>query len=457
MSYVEFLASKEPRVEQCGVEPNELHPSLFPFQRDIVTWAVRKGRCAVFAGTGLGKTIMQLEWARHFAGRVLIVAPLGVTDQTIREGTRIGIEVRRVKEPDELPGIVITNYERLHKFVGMPYDAIVLDESSILKSVDGKTRTMLIEEFTTIPRRLCCTATPAPNDVAELANHAEFLGVMTRQEMLAAFFVHDADGAARAGWRLKGHASLAMYRWLAQWAVYVRRPSDLGHSDDGFVLPPLVIEDDVVPSDWRPDGMLFTVGIGGVGARSALRKQTLATRVARAKEIISSTPGQWLVWHGLNTEGEAMQAALGPDCIMIEGKDSEETKLERERAWREGKVRVLLTKSSIFGYGLNWQHCHQMMFLGMGDSWEEYYQSIRRCWRHGQKHPVSVRIVISDAEGEIAANVRSKEDEAERTAAGVVSVMRDVQIESVRGIKCARDTYEPQQAMKLPAWIGQAA
>lgn len=434
--YAEFLASKAPVVEVAGIEPGPVNELLFPFQRDIVTWALRKGRAAIFADCGLGKSFMQIEWARQ-VGRVLIVAPLAVGAQTMAEGKRLGVDIRAVARPDSDPGISITNYEKLSHFVGAEYDGIVLDESSILKSFDGKTRTLLIEEFSRIPRRLCCTATPAPNDITELANHAEFLGAMPRVEMLATYFVHGEGD----DWRLKRHAADAFWRWVAKWAVYIRRPSDLGYDDAGFELPSLSVTDDVVSSDWKPEGMLVATGVGGVGSRAKVRKYTLGARVAKTAEIIRASTGQWLVWCGLNDEGRQLARALGDDAVLIEGNDSEASKIEGEREWRSGHRRVLITKPSIFGWGMNWQHCHQMLFLGIGDSYEQYYQAIRRCWRFGQTQPVDVRVVVSSVEGEIAANVRRKEADAADMADGVVRAMHDEQLREVRGIEAPKPEY----------------
>lgn len=448
-NYAEFLEQKAPRIEASGTEPMPLHESLFPFQRAITEWAIRLGRAAIFSDCGTGKARMSLEWARHFAGRVLVVAPLGVAYQTIEEGAAVNIGVHRVLTPGQTkePGIYITNYERLHKFIGESYDAIVLDESSILKSLDGKTRTMLLREFTHIPRRLCCTATPSPNDVTELANHAEFLGVMSRVEMLATFFVHDSGGAGnRIGWRLKGHAAKAMFEWMAEWAVYVRHPSDIGFENNGFILPPLSIRDEVVQTDWCPAGQLFPTGLGGIGSRSKVRRYTMPARIDRAVQLINDTAGQWLVWCGLNDEGRGLANALGDNCVLVEGKDTEEKKIDSERRWRAGHVRTMVTKPSIFGFGLNWQHCHNMMFLGLGDSYEQYYQAIRRCWRFGQGSPVDVHIVVSNVEGEIAANVRSKEAEASRMAEGVIESMREKQTAQLHGGERKVDEYKTDMA-----------
>jgi len=442
-SYEDFLKSKLSKVEKLGRDPMLVHPMLYPFQSDIVNWAVRLGRAAVFADCGMGKTLIQLEWARNFAERVLIVAPIAVAEQTVREGLKIDLKVTRVYESSDCvgDGIWITNYERIHKFVGMPLDAIVLDESSILKSVDGKTRTMLLNDFSDVPYRLCCTATPAPNDITELANHAEFLGVMSRVEMLATWFVHDESHGA--GWRLKGWAADAMFAWMAEWSVFVRKPSDLGYEDGLFELPELKIVDEMVECEYVPDGMLFAATIGGIGTRAKVRRSTMEARIERAQTVIASKPGeQWLIWCGLNDESAAIAKALGASAVEVCGADSEEHKIERERKWRMGEVQIMVSKPSIFGFGLNFQHCHNMMFLGIGDSYEQYYQAIRRCWRFGQKEAVDVRIVVSDVEGQISNNVKRKEHEANRMSDAVVSAMKAKQMEVVRGISVMKSEYQ---------------
>jgi hypothetical protein len=434
LPYREFLAAKAHVVPASGLVAGELHESLFGFQRAIVQWAVRRGRAAVFAGTGLGKTRMQIEWLRSMVplgSAGLIVAPLAVADQTIEEAERLGGSVRFAEEQPAEPGLWITNYEKLHKFDPSRWAAVALDESSILKSVDGKTRTRLLREWTVVPYRTCYTATPAPNDIAELANHAEFLGVMTRPEMLATFFVHE-DGA---DWRLKGHAADAFYRWMATWSVYVRRPSDLDFSDEGFELPPLTIAEERVAVDFQPDdGLLFPELAGGFRGRHAARRGSLEGRVEAAARIIREKPGQWLVWCGLNDEGRLLAQALGeecPDVALVEGADDPLAKIARERAWRAGTVRTLISKPSIFGFGMNWQHCRQMLFLGLGDSWEQYFQAIRRCWRFGQTQPVDVVIVTSEAEARVVENVWRKERDSERIAEGVVEHMREFEAAAV--------------------------
>jgi hypothetical protein len=563
-SYQEFLARKAVAARQVGIEVDVdlVHPSLHAWQARIVTWAVRAGRAAIWADTGLGKTRMQLEWARLSADTTLLVAPLAVCAQTVQEAARIGITARYVRDGAAVdgPGIWVTNYEMVEHFDPTRLGAVVLDESSILKDVTSKTRDKLIAHFGGVPRRLCCSATPAPNDVAELANHAEFLGTATRREMLSTYFIHDQDG-----WRAKGHARAPMFRWMSTWAVALRRPSDIGYSDDGYVLPELRITPQLIPVDLpAPEGQLFATTLGGVGGRAAVRRATLDARVDRAVEIANdcrraeapvhgglvrpeqgssegvpggdersaqrptagairtggrapradevgcselpspkpvgppsvdvqpgsvgagadARPGllglqgasgsgldlpvargprsqdghgpwcslsvlqlgagtsgrrpdpgdgavrvphacqdQWLIWCGLNDEQDALAEVFGEQCVSIQGKTPWRKKLEREQAWREGHVRILVTKPDVYAHGMNWQHCARMVFVGLNDSYESYYQAIRRCWRYGQTRPVDVHIVLSELEGQIATNVTRKEREAARFTGELVAAM----------------------------------
>jgi len=451
MEYGEFLASKAARVEDAGKDPQSINRLLFTWQADIVKWAIKRGRAAIFADCGMGKTLMQVEWARQMGERVLIVAPLSVAQQTIEEAKKLNVEIVYKAAPDDSGGIWITNYQKLHKFVGVPFDAIVLDESSILKSLDGKTRTLLLEQFTTIPYRLCCTATPSPNDQTELANHAEFLGAMSRVEMLATFFVHDSDRAGSNGWRLKGHAKDDFWRRVAQWAVYIRKPSDLDHPDGDFILPPLNVRQVQVESNFIPDGKLFPDITAGITGRTQARRHTMDARINRAVEIIKKSKGQWVVWCGLNDEGQKIAKALGQKAALIEGSTDDESRITLESCWRAGKVKTLITKPGMFGFGLNWQHCHQVMFLGLGDSFEQWYQSIRRCWRFGQKSAVDVVVVTSDAEISIVENVQRKEQQASEMAAGIVAAMKDAQIESVLG-KLSRKDHYTMKTKKAEQW-----
>lgn len=432
MTYAEFLAGKLPRALTSGLEPGPIHPALFDFAQAITAWAVRRGRAAIFADTGLTKTRMEVEWSRQIAaqrgGPTLIVAPLGVADQTIAEAAVLGVDLRFAAEqpPADDEGHWITNYEKLHRFDPERWAAVALDESSILKAITGKTRERLVSDWTVVPFRLACTATPAPNELEELANHAEFLGVATRRDMLASYFVHDDSG-----WRLKGHAREPFFRWMATWAVYLRRPSDLGFSDEGFVLPELRIHEHQVPVDWQPDTELFPHLMPGVQGRRVARRQSLDGRVARAVDLVKSRPGQWLVWCGLNAEQAAIAHALGDECVSIEGATPLDDRLRLEARWRAGDARALVSKPAIFGWGMNWQHCHQMVFCGLSDSFEEYYQALRRCWRFGQQQPVDVEIVVSEVEGKVSGNVWRKEREHERMAAEVIACMADAERSAV--------------------------
>jgi hypothetical protein len=419
--YAGFLAAKTLRTAATGplVADSDVHPFLHPWQRDIVRWAVRTGCAAIWADTGLGKTVMQLEWARLSGRRVLVLAPLAVCHQTVREGAKIGLSPRYLREDDGQPGIVVTNYEISGHFDASRFDAVVLDESSVIKDVTTKTRDRLIEQFRETPRRLDCSATPAPNDLAELANHAEFLGVSTRREMLSSYFVHDQDG-----WRVKGHARGPMFRWMATWALAIRRPSDLGYPDGAYQLPALDIRSDFLPVDVVPEGQLFATDLGGVGGRARVRRATMSARCARAVDLISAEPDEpWIAWCGLNDEAREITRAI-PGAVNVEGSQSPEDKAAAFLAFADGSIRVLITKPDIAARGLNWQHCARMTFVGLSDSYEAYYQAIRRCWRYGQDRPVTAHVILSTLESQIAANVRRKESEAARLTDALIREMQ---------------------------------
>ena len=428
--YVSFLDTKIIAVPDHGpkVTDDQINPILFDFQRDLTRWAVRKARCAIFADTGLGKTFMQLEWARLTEQRTLIVAPLAVAEQTVDEAHKLDMNVKYARHPEDAAGHrhVITNYEIVDRFDPADFGAVVLDESSILKNYTGKTRTQLIRQFAGTQYRLACTATPAPNDIAEIANHAEYLGVMSRVEMLAAFFVHDQDG-----WRLKGHAREPFYRWMASWGMAIRKPSDLGYSDNGFDLPPLNIDAHLLPVEWTPDGQLFSIGLSGITERASVRRDTLESRCKKAAQLVEAEPDeQWLLWVGLNDESDALSELL-PDAEVVEGAHSPEHKADVLRRFAAGQVRTLITKPSIAGFGLNFQTCARMAFVGLGDSYEQYYQAIRRCWRFGQTRPVDVHVVLSEPEQAIYNNVLQKEATANEASAGLVRNVAQYELEEL--------------------------
>jgi hypothetical protein len=426
--YAAFLAAKRARATHVGrdVDASDVHPTLYEWQAQGVAWAVRAGRAALFWDCGLGKTFAQLEWARLSGDKSLLLAPLSVARQTVREAAKLDADVRYVRSGEDVtgPGVWVTNYEMADRFDVHEFDAVVLDESSILKNVDGKTRRRLTESLSVVPRRLACTATPAPNDVAELTNHAEFLGVMRRAEMLSAYFVNDEKE-----WRLKGHAAEPMYRWMGTWAMALTRPGDLGYPDDGWNLPPLRIVPEIVTSPVESDGQLFATDLGGVGGRAKVRRDTMNARVERTAEL-AADGNQWIVWCGLNDEAAAV-ARLIDGAVNVEGAWAPDAKAGALEAFQDGQVRVLVTKPSIAGFGMNFQNASRMAFLGLNDSYEQYYQAIRRCWRFGQTEPVSAHVVVSEIEQQIVANVRRKEDEATRMTRELVRHIAPVAKEEI--------------------------
>jgi len=407
VNYADFLALKAKQVPAIGiqVEDSDIHESLFQFQRDLVRWALGKGRCAIFADTGLGKTRMQIEWARLMGGVGLILAPLAVCPQTVREAKELGVDLTYLHEGEIIgEGLYITNYERASRVDPSVLQSVVLDESSILKNVDGKTRRFLTDHFADVPYRLACTATPAPNDTAELTNHAEWVGASTRVDMLAAYFVHDDTG-----WRLKGHARDAMWKWVSSWAAAVRTPKDLGYSDARYHLPGLEIIPHYINIELAQEGRLFATDLGGVGGRSQIRRATLDARVRKAAELVEEESEEpWILWCGLNDESDAL-AKLIPGSVNVQGSMSPEAKADAALRFVEGDVRVLISKPSILGFGMNFQHCARMAFVGLSDSYESYYQCIRRSYRFGQTRKVYAHVVLSELEAQIAQNVARKE------------------------------------------------
>jgi DNA modification methylase len=399
----------------------------------LTVWALRKGRAAIFADTGLGKTFMQVEWARivceHTGRPVLIVAPLSVARQTIREARKIAVNVHYTRSGEDLTGgINITNYEMIGHFDFAQFGAVVLDESSILKSLDGKTRQRLTDACASVPYRLCCTATPAPNDISEIANHAEFLGIMTRANMLAMYFVHDDDG-----YRLKGHARDPFFRWLASWGMSIRKPSDIGHPDDGYDLPPLEIEPHYVKTGYKPDGQLFFTGLDGISGRLDARRNTFEERVQAAAELVNSDSGnQWIVWCGLNDEQDALTRLIS-GCVSVYGHHSPDEKAQMIEDFQDGKHRVLITKAKIAGFGMNLQNATRQVFVGLSDSYEAYYQCIRRSWRFGQDQQVKVYIVLSEAEDEVYQNVKRKEAEALQMSEELISNVQQYEKSEISG------------------------
>ena len=459
--YTAFLAKKaitDPMTGLANVQ--ELPACLFPHQRDIVTWALRRGRAALFAGTGLGKSLMELAWAQAIHNEtgkdILHLAPLAVSSQMAREADKFGIPARVVASQSDCgPGTNITNYQKLDHFDLSRFGGVILDESSILKNTDGHYRTKLIEACQSIPFRLAATATPAPNDFMELGNHAEFLGVMKYTDMLATFFVH--DGGDTQKWRLKGHAENEFWKWMASWSVMLRKPSDLGYPNDGYDLPPLRFVQHTVASDYAPNadtGFLFPMQAETLQERIAARRSTVAERVQLAASI-TPTDRPFVWWCNLNAESEMLAKAI-PGAVETKGSDPDDVKERKLRDFSEGRTRVLVTKAGVAGFGMNWQHCADTGFVGLNDSFEQFYQAVRRFWRFGQSQPVTAHIIASELEGATVANIKRKEADAERMAAAMVMHMADLSSDAVRGSVRDVPDYNPQIPVQLPAFVRAA-
>lgn len=452
-SYDAFLAGKSQAAVPVGFTPPvHLNPHLRPFQAHVVAWAVRQGRAALFEDCGLGKTLQQLEWARqvveHTGGRVLLLAPLAVTAQTVAEGKRFGIKAQYASSGIQVGGrgIYVTNYERLEGFHPGDFQGVVLDESSILKAFSGKTKVALVDSFKATPYRLACTATPAPNDVVELGNHAEFLGVMDSQEMLARWFINDT--ANTGTYVLKGHAAEDFWRWVATWAVCLSKPSDLvdpatgqPFSDEGYVLPELRIFEHVVkgPVEAPPPGQLFALE-EAVNATSLARqlKKTIPQRAARAAELVKAEANEpWVLWCNTDAEADALCEAL-PRAVEVRGSQPPNVKAERLEDFSEGRTRTLVTKPRIAGFGLNWQHGARMVFVGLSYSYEQLYQVLRREWRFGQKREVHAHIVVSGSEAGVYEVVKAKQAAHREQQAAMVRAMREVQLADAKRLKVER-------------------
>ena len=446
MNYQEFLDSKKIRYLFPGIEieTSAIHSKLYPFQRDIVKWACHKGCAAIFLDTGLGKTFIQLEWARLLGERALIIAPLSVTRQTMREGKKIAVKVKYIRSMGEVSDdyqIYTCNYEMIEQIDFAQFGAVVLDESSILKSIGSVTRRYLTAKCANVKYRLCCTATPAPNDQSEIGNHAEFLGICKSVEMLAMFFIHAnkqdereyEDGTIirkkhsnKEGqeWRLKNHARGPFYEWMASWAIAMTRPSELGYSDEGYILPSLNILPVLVKSDYIPSGELFHSKLKGIQDRTRVRRATIQDRLSVVSDLVTKDSGQWILWGGLQSETTALLNEVA-DAREVKGDDPQEQKIQYLEDFQDGKYRVLVSKAKICGHGMNFQNSHNAIFFGLSDSWEAYYQCIRRQWRYGQKHPVNIYIVISEAEQEVYQNVMRKERVAKLM---VAELLRNISI-----------------------------
>jgi len=437
-AYEQFLKSKVITYEESGFQVDKVNPILFDFQQDIVKWCLQKGKAAIFAGTGLGKTGMQLEWAKkvteHTNGNVLILAPLAVSEQTVREGEKFGVSVNICRDQSEIkPGVNITNYEMLHKFDCESFSGVVLDESSILKSFTGKVRTEIIEAFRDVPYRLACTATPSPNDYMELGNHAEFLNVMTRSQMLSMYFVH--DGGETSKWRLKGHCKVSFWDWVASWSVMLSNPVDLGYENDFFDLPKLNIHEVIVDEDYP-----FQIAKTLTERRDA-RRDTVELRVSKSADIANSLNEPVIIWCDRNDESDLLKKSI-PGSIEIRGSHTNEYKKDKLDGFANEKFLKLVSKPSICGFGMNWQHCSKMIFTGLSDSFEQYYQAVRRCWRAGQTKDVDVWIVTSKREGAVVENIKRKEALFAEMLSGMIAATQDITKENIKATRREESVYK---------------
>jgi superfamily II DNA or RNA helicase len=449
MSYQEFLENKKLIDLATGIPADQIkdiNPMLFDFQSDIVKWALKRGRAAIWADCGLGKSPMQLEWAKHVQdytqGNILILAPLAVSEQTVREGKKFHVDVNIcVSQSDVKSGISITNYEKIDKFDIDSFAGVILDESSIIKNFSGKIRNKIIESCLNIPFKLACTATPAPNDFMEIGNHSEFLGSMTRQEMLAMFFINDTKDTGT--WRLKGHAKSSFWSWVCSWAIMIRKPSDLGYDDGDFILPELNIIPTVIETKKTGD-FLFQMEAKTLSERQAARRDTIQERAKAAADIVNQSPDDsWLIWCNLNPEADTISSMI--NGVNVQGSDKDDVKSKNLLGFANGEIKRLVTKPKIGGMGLNFQSCHNVIFLGLSDSWEQYYQSIRRCWRFGQKYPVNCYIVTADIEGAVVSNIERKEKDADIMTTEMIANMKDINSMEIHGMENKKSDYKTKE------------
>jgi DNA modification methylase len=411
--YDQFISQKTKRLASCGFEPIEIKAKLFPFQKHVVEWAIRNGRAALFEECGLGKTLQQIEWSHQVAlntgGSVLILTPLAVASQTLAEASRFGYNAKIAKSGDDVePGINITNYEKLDLFDGIDFSGVVLDESSILKNFTGKTRIRLTSRFCQTPYRLCCTATPSPNDYTEFGQHADFLGICTPAQMLSTFFINDTFNTG--DWRLKKHAENEFWEWVASWAACIGKPSDIGFEDDGYLLPALNLETITVDVDEvAAEGSeeLFKHATLSATTMHKELRETAESRSEAVAKMVNDSDEAWIIWCNTNVEADALSSRI-PSAVEVRGSDTPEKKESRLRDFTEGKTRVLISKPSICGFGMNWQHCRNVAFVGLSYSFEDFYQALRRSYRFGQTMPVNAYIIQARTEGAILATVKRK-------------------------------------------------
>lgn len=454
LNYDEFLAEKSQAGADSGFSPVWMPDFLFDFQAAIVDWAIRKGRAAIFADCGLGKTPMGLVWASNVARKtgkpVLYLTPLAVASQTIREAHKFDIDATHSKDGSSAGHIVVANYERLHYFNWQDFGGVVCDESSILKSFAGQRRGEITAFMRKVPYRLLQTATAAPNDYIELGTSSEALGYMGHMDMLNKFFKNDLNNSAQGRmrgevikWRLKGHAELPFWRWVCSWARAIRRPSDLGFDDSRFVLPPLHEVEHLVEARTLADGMLFALPAQGLKEQRDERRRTVQERCERVAALVNNTGEPALIWCHLNDEGDMLESLI-PDAVQVAGSDSDERKEDRLEAFADGRARVLVTKPKIGAWGLNYQHCNHVTFFP-SHSFEQYYQAVRRCWRFGQTRPVTVDIITTEGERDVLRNLQRKADQADTMFSHLVAEMN-------HALAIGRAATTTNQ-LQVPTWL----
>ncbi len=455
MDYIEFLKQKQMTAHPTGFESGPLPKRLFDWQTAVTAWSVRRGRASLFEDCGLGKTGQQLSWAQEVSwqasGPVLVLTPLAVAAQTKREGFKFGIPVTIAETADDIqPGVNVTNYEKLDKFDTGRFAGVVLDESSILKAYTGKVKREIVKSFAETPYRLTCSATPAPNDLMELLNQAEFLGIMKSSEALSCWFIADQSDAGH--YRLKGHAEKDFWRWVASWAVCIEKPSDIGYSDEGYILPQISEEDVTVQSE-APEDVFSAIrekpDMSATGFHKEKRR-TVRQRAERCAEIATSSQEQFVVWCYQNDEADLLKSLI-PGAVEIRGSDKAEWKEQAALDFIDGRYRVLISKPSIFGYGLNFQNCYNMAFCGMDYSFESYYQAIRRSYRFGQTHDVNIWRVIGENERIILDTIDRKARQKQRMARSMSEAMREFQTEALQGREFTLNLEK--QSAGFPAWL----
>lgn len=453
MKYQEFLKTKEYHYENTGfdIDIANLNSNLFDFQKQIVKWALKKGRCALFLDTGLGKTICQLEFANQVCkkenGRALILAPLAVSRQTKFEGEKFGIEVNICRtQSDVKDGINITNYEMLKHFNPDEFICVVLDESSILKASLGKMSNEIIDIFRFTKYKLACTATPSPNDYTEFGNHCEFLNIMSRTEMLATFFINDAK---EGQWRMKRHAESKFWEWLASWAMVVKNPKDIGYPDDRYNLPKLNISHIIVDSK-ATKGQLIPSVAKSLQERRQARKDSIIDRVNVVGNLINDMDS-CLIWVDYNDESAYIKKSFG--ITEVKGADTDEHKENSMLGFANGDIKFLVSKPSICGFGMNFQKCHNMIFCGISDSYEKFYQAVRRCYRFGQENEVNVYVIISRRELSVLNNIKKKQEQHDKMSYEMIERTSEILKNEIHSTTKITEDYTADLQVILPIWL----